>query len=51
MQLGFIIAMGAKASGAWGIGRKAPTEKVVDRTRELMDARLAEYAAMDAAKG
>jgi hypothetical protein len=49
MQLGFLLACGDRARGGRGIGFRPNGQKVLDRTRELMRARLAEYAATDAA--
>jgi hypothetical protein len=50
MQLGFLLACSDRARGGRGIGYRPNGQKVLDRTRELMRARLAEYAAEDAAK-
>lgn len=51
MTLGFLIASHAKMIGKQGVGRRPPQEAVIERTRALMNVRLAEYEEMDKDNG
>ena len=48
MEIGFLVSGGAKFRGVPGVGRRPPAQELLRRTWQLMDARLAEYAVMDA---
>lgn len=48
-EIGFAVACGERAHGRKGVGRRPVGEAVVKRGQQLMDERIAEYAAMDAA--
>jgi hypothetical protein len=45
MRVGFLLAAHAKMRGDVGVGRRAPAQLIQERQWQLMDARLAEYAA------